>query len=332
MPPLVSVLLPNYNHAAYLPRRLESIRQQTFTDFELIALDDCSSDDSRVVLQDHARRMPMQLILNDRNSGSPFVQWRRGAEAATGKYLWIAESDDFADPRLLEVLVGRMEMNPNTGVSYCQSFIVNEVDEVLRTFDFFRQGVPRERWDADYINNGRDEVAKYLVRQNTVPNASAVVVRRDLLLDACIRLPNMRLSGDWWIWATVMLQSNVAYTAKPLNYFRTHASSVRSSTKRATTAIEWLRILAYICEQVEVSTATRKEVLEEVLDLVWKCLIDRETTVSREWLAELRSLGLKVHPSAGRRLSYLQAKRRVKQIAIADWLRQRLKRTPGSTL
>jgi len=56
MPPAVSFIVPNYNHALYLPQRLDSILEQTYQDFELILLDDCSTDNSREILQDYAKR------------------------------------------------------------------------------------------------------------------------------------------------------------------------------------------------------------------------------------------------------------------------------------
>src|ERR1700722_12672338 len=110
--PAVSVIVPNYNHARFLPQRLDSIIAQTFTDYELIVLDDASSDDSREVLERYAKRIPMRLVFNEKNSGSPFIQWQRGAALASGKYLWMAESDDFADANMLKRLMEVFERHP----------------------------------------------------------------------------------------------------------------------------------------------------------------------------------------------------------------------------
>ncbi len=115
--PVVSTIVPNYNHARFLPQRLDSILAQTFKDYELIVLDDASTDNSREVLERYARQAPIQLVFNGTNSGSPFIQWRKGAELARGEYLWIAESDDYADPRLLETLAGELQRNPKVGLA-----------------------------------------------------------------------------------------------------------------------------------------------------------------------------------------------------------------------
>src|SRR5580704_3035040 len=110
--PTISVIVPNYNHARFLPKRIESIIHQTFQDFELILLDDCSSDDSRSILAQYAGDPRVRIEFNRENSGSTFKQWNRGVRLAQGKYVWIAESDDYADPQLLERLVAILEANP----------------------------------------------------------------------------------------------------------------------------------------------------------------------------------------------------------------------------
>ncbi len=71
--PFVSVILPNYNHAKYLPQRIESILNQTYQNFELIILDDCSSDNSREVIERYKDNPRIsKIIFNEKNSGSRF--------------------------------------------------------------------------------------------------------------------------------------------------------------------------------------------------------------------------------------------------------------------
>ena len=77
--PLVSVIVPNYNHEKYLPERLNSILNQTFQDFELILLDDCSTDGSREILKSFKKNSKVtHLEFSVSNSGSPFKQWAKG--------------------------------------------------------------------------------------------------------------------------------------------------------------------------------------------------------------------------------------------------------------
>src|ERR1039457_1590707 len=108
--PKVSIVVPNYNHARFLPHRLDSVLGQTFQDFELILLDDCSTDESRSILSQYGGDPRVRIEFNVVNSGSTFKQWNKGVRLAREEYVWIAESDDYADERLLEKLVVRLEI------------------------------------------------------------------------------------------------------------------------------------------------------------------------------------------------------------------------------
>ncbi|TAE04306.1 MAG: glycosyltransferase family 2 protein, partial [Bacteroidetes bacterium] len=88
--PLISVIVPNYNHAPYLLERIESILSQSFQDFELILLDDFSTDQSKEVLKKYQNHEKVShLLLNEKNSGSTFKQWNKGISLAKGKYIWL---------------------------------------------------------------------------------------------------------------------------------------------------------------------------------------------------------------------------------------------------
>ena len=94
----VSVIIPNYNYARFLQQRIESVLAQTYTDYEIILLDDASTDDSVSILNHYsANPRVTHLEINSVNTGSPFAQWQKGISLSRGKYIWIAESDDAAE-------------------------------------------------------------------------------------------------------------------------------------------------------------------------------------------------------------------------------------------
>ena len=130
--PLVSVIVPNYNHHLYLPERIESILLQEFQDFELILLDDCSPDDSVEIFERYRSNPKVSHIcVNGQNSGSTFKQWEKGISLARGKYIWIAESDDSADPRLLGSIVNALERYPSAVVGFCSTVVIDSEDRAL---------------------------------------------------------------------------------------------------------------------------------------------------------------------------------------------------------
>jgi glycosyltransferase involved in cell wall biosynthesis len=245
--PKVSVVVPNYNHARFLPKRIDSILGQTLQDFELILLDDCSTDESKSILDRYADSPRVRTEFNAINSGSPFRQWNKGVRLARGEYVWIAESDDYADERFLEKLAARLDAEPSAAFAYCRSWRVALDDRPDGFVDPWR---PPYRWTADYCADGHAECRNYMVRCNTVPNASAVVFRKAVYERVGGADESLRLCGDWKLWAAIALTGKVSYLAEALNYFRFHVASSRSVTNRiGTDFAEMLRVRWWILDQ-----------------------------------------------------------------------------------
>lgn len=245
----VSVIVPNYNHSRFLSRRIDSVLKQTFQDFELILLDDCSTDDSRSILLKYAADPRVRIEFNEVNSGSPFKQWNKGVGLAGGEYVWIAESDDYAAERFLEKLSARLDAEPRSAFAYCRSVRVSHDDQLEGFVDpLVSVGSEGHRWTVDYCADGLEECRKYMVRCNTVPNASAVVFRKDLYKRVGGADESLCLCGDWKLWAAMALTGKVDYLAEPLNYYRFHDASVRRVTKQS--GMETVRVRWWTLEKV----------------------------------------------------------------------------------
>ena len=121
----ISVVIPNYNHSRFLSKRIESVLKQTFQDFELILLDDGSTDNSRSILSGYADDPRVRIKFNEVNSGNPFKQWNQGVNLACGEYVWIAESDDYANEQLLGKLAACLDAQPSAAFAYCRSWRVS---------------------------------------------------------------------------------------------------------------------------------------------------------------------------------------------------------------
>lgn len=98
--PLISVIVPVYNVEGYLDECLNSIRQQTYTNIEILLVEDCSTDSSMTVLQAHLVDTRLKLIPHQKNRGISVAR-NTGVEAATGDYLIFVDSDDIIDTRLI---------------------------------------------------------------------------------------------------------------------------------------------------------------------------------------------------------------------------------------
>ena len=252
----VSIIVPNYNHARYLPQRVESILRQTYQDFELILLDDCSTDDSRSVLSRYANDTRVRISFNEANSGSPFKQWNKGVRLARGKYIWIAESDDYADVKFLERLVSLLDRDESTAYAYCRSWRVTEDGQLSGFEDTYIPYQGPRAWRNDYSVDGERECREYFVFINAVPNASAALLRKSAYDSVTGADGDFVLCGDWKLWAALALTGRVEYLSEPLNYYRNHQVTQRSRTGRQSVSVsESLRVVRWIMDQLHLPEA-----------------------------------------------------------------------------
>lgn len=232
----VSVIIPNYNHAKYLPQRIESVLQQTFTDFEVIILDDCSTDTSRTTINQYATHPKVtHVIFNEHNSGSTFIQWKKGFDLTQGKYIWIAESDDVAAPDFLKSLVGSLDQDEQTSIAYCPSYWIDESDQIIMTPALGKQ---------EYLE-GKCFIQQYFLIGNAIPNASMAIFRKEALEKVDFsKIITLKYCGDWLFWACLLNGSRIYRHHQALNYYRRHSESVSTfSDKIGLFFIEGLKVV-----------------------------------------------------------------------------------------
>ncbi len=221
---LITIIVPNYNHSNFLEERLTSIFNQTYQNFEVILLDDASTDNSVSILE-HYKSHPKvsHSVFNKTNSGSPFKQWEKGLELARGNYIWIAESDDSCSSEFLESLV--VKLKPELALIFCESLVINTNGEKIKRNDW-ADSLDKDRWKLGYYNSGTNEIEKYLRYKNFIPNASAVIFSKSIA--SKIKFPeNMYYCGDWYIWIELCRLGDIAFVNKTLNYFRKHNATTR---------------------------------------------------------------------------------------------------------
>jgi len=219
----VSVILPNYNYAHYLPQRIESILNQTFTDFELIILDDCSTDNSKDIIEKYIKSdKRISVFYNEKNSGNPFVQWKKGIEYSKADLIWIAEADDYCNLTFLEKLLPILE-NKNVGICYCKSKIVDENENEIDTTQSI---LNNPKFENSFSETGKNFIDNYLINYNFIPNASGVIFRKDIYNSVGGVDVNIKNCADWLLWLKMLFFCDISYNSEPLNYFRRHENSV----------------------------------------------------------------------------------------------------------
>jgi glycosyltransferase involved in cell wall biosynthesis len=251
--PKVSVIVPNYNHECYIKQRIDSILNQTFQDFEVILLDDYSTDNSRDVLQlytDHSK--VTQIVFNKKNSGSTFRQWEKGVELAQGEYIWIAESDDWAEPEFLYTVTNALEKCKNAGLVFVASKYIDSKGAVFNANLTQNTG-------ADYIYNGNQYIVERFLHGNAIGNASAAVFRKkyyEQIKDDSYK--QMIFCGDWFFYVQLCEVSNIVYIQQTLNNYRVHAGNVSNGANRnGKYFTEGLEVFRYITQIPGVQISTK---------------------------------------------------------------------------
>lgn len=241
--PFVSVVIPNYCHARYLDRRIQSVLNQTYKNFEVIILDDASPDDgaSKSVIEKYRDNQHVShIIYNEQNSGSTFKQWKKGLELAKGELIWIAESDDYCDEELLELLVEQFSNNNNITFSYCTSNIVGPDNEHLDWHDKAEK-IPNQVFDGILF------IKKYMMLDNSVLNASAVLFKKVYALNVDESYMTYKAAGDHLFWILLAEMGNVSHVSKKMNYFRQHKQKVtQSKAADGTQNRELYRTICYL--------------------------------------------------------------------------------------
>lgn len=214
----ISVIIPAYNCAGLISRTIQSVRNQTFQDWELIVVDDGSTDNTRDVVLSFQKNDPRIKYLNQPNSGAPASPKNNGIRNATGDYIAFLDHDDEWLPEKLEKHVSVFEKFPKTGLVASNAMIVNEAN-----------GQKKE-----YKMPQNSDIICSLLERNVVFCSSGATVKKDVFDQAGLFDENFKLGDDWDMWIRIAKKFNFRFINEPLYNFYRHDKTVTSRIKMAT--------------------------------------------------------------------------------------------------
>lgn len=215
--PIVSVLIPSYNHGRFIEIALKDVFAQTCVDYEIVVVDDGSTDDSAAILQTYADRIQ---LFTQRNIGT-YPTLNRLIAESSGKYLAILNSDDrWAETKLMKQ-AALMDSNPHVGLVHTGGQFIDGEGRIL----------PGNPLGFEWPTTPCGNIIEALVRFNKII-ASSVMVRRECFE----RLGNFneRLfgSGDWEMWFRIALEYDIAFIDEPLTFYRVHGENASFKHRR----------------------------------------------------------------------------------------------------
>jgi len=230
MNPEISVVFTSYNHKEYLEQALESLINQTFSNFELIIVDDCSTDGSQDILKRYAGDERVKLHLLEENSGSYVSASNYGFNYATAEYVIFAQCDDFSEKNQLYELIKSAEENQNVAVVFSSSNLIDENGNfILCDFDI-RTNLFKIYHKSNSIIHFK-EMNNYLLNSCVIPNLSAALIKKSVLEEFNLFSNKYFVLADWDLWLKISTKYNFYYIRQPLNNFRQHSTTIRNSIK-----------------------------------------------------------------------------------------------------
>lgn len=217
MDPKVSFIVPCYKLAHYLGDCVNSILAQTYSDFEILIMDDCSPDNTPEVAAGF-NDPRVTYIRNETNLGN-IRNYNKGIKLSRGRYLWLISADDcLRSQNVLRRYVELLEKNPHVGYVFCPAMSLLDGKEL---------GV--EAWTAwpgkrDRIINGRDVVRLSIYRCTVC--APTGLVRKECYTRIGGFPLDLPRSGDWFLWSVFATMYDVGYLAEPMVCYRRHTTNM----------------------------------------------------------------------------------------------------------
>ncbi len=224
--PTVSVLLSSYNHEKYIGRTIDSVLNQTFGDFELILVDDCSTDNSKTVIESY-RDPRIKAFFLSPNQGMGMA-FNFAVLKATGKYLARIDSDDFWTLDKLEKQKDYMEAHPETGACFSWAKIIDEnEDEVQTSPDFDLSKV------FAATNKSQGEWLRHFYTQGNALCHTSAFIRREAIESAGIYNYSLKQIQDLDLWVRIVKKYPIHVICEPLVFYRWFVSSAPNASARS---------------------------------------------------------------------------------------------------
>lgn len=206
---LVSIIMPSYNTAAYIAESIRSVLAQTYPDWELIIVDDCSTDDTDAVVAPFLSDARIRYLKNDVNSGAA-VSRNRALREAKGKWIAFLDSDDLWHPEKLEKQIGFMK-------KYGYKFTYTDYQIQLNG-----------SW-LSYIYTGPDIVNRRKMRDYCYFSTITVMYDREFV--GLIQIEPVRKNNDYAMWLKIIEKSSCYRLDECLSYYIKHDGSISSGKK-----------------------------------------------------------------------------------------------------
>ncbi len=214
--PKVSVIIPTYNRANLLPRAIESVLKQTFKDFELIIVDDGSTDNTKEIVNNYIKKDNRIKYIYQENSGGPAKPKNTGIKIAKGKYIAFLDSDDewFINKLKKQYHLYEDNKNNNVGLIGCEAISINNETKEKKYIKSIK-----------YIEARSPEVLK-----KTIPKSfSSVMINKNVFKEIGLIDEKIKICDDFELYIRISRKYNFLFIQEPLFNYYVHENNVSAS-------------------------------------------------------------------------------------------------------
>jgi hypothetical protein len=254
--PLVTVAIPTFNRASFLPGALTSALNQTFRDFELLVIDDCSSDSTQSIVHSFGD-CRIKYVRNATNLGMT-ANWNKSFDIASGQLVSLLHDDDRWSPTFLERTVALFRENPEIAYVYARTQAIKEDGVVLGRG---KLGLPKK----DCVMSAAEAVDR-MVRRCEV-SCDCVLVRRGALAAIGGFRDRWPFPMDWEAWIKMAARFPVGFVSEILGRHSEHAGQLSEYYQQTPLAIgkEWYGMLRETISELPLSKARRDHLMKAAM-------------------------------------------------------------------
>lgn len=263
--PKVSVVIPAYNAMTYLPQTLDSVLRQTFTDFEVLIINDGSTDN--IIQWASEITAPRVKLISQENQGLPGAR-NTGIAHAQGEYIAFLDADDLWEPTKLDKQIHCFQENPNAGVVYTWSLLIDEY------------GKPTGRI---FASQAEGKIWRQLLETDVISNGSSATVRRDCFEVVGLFDRTLTSAEDLDMWLRIAAHYSFVVVKEPLTLYRQYSSSMSKNRQRMFQNLQTVIEKAFQAAPLEMLYLKNRAYASITLNQAWWSVDEGDYKTARLW-------------------------------------------------
>jgi glycosyltransferase involved in cell wall biosynthesis len=284
--PKVSVCIPTYNSEYFLPEAIQSVLKQSFTDYELIVIDNCSADNTQELMQNYINADPRICYLRNSDNKGMVKNWNLCLEKAKGEYIKFLFADDLlASEDAIKEMVSVLDRNPSVSLVASSRRIIDSSSKEIDTWKYA---------ENDIITAGFKVIKQCLLKnKNCIGEPSSVMFRKCQASRGFDE--KYRQLVDQEMWFHLLEQGEFAYLSEPLCAFRVHSQQQTNVNAKSNASLYDMQFLLreYLNKpEINISLLSRKYIQYDFAYQIWKTFRKHKSMSKDEAVSLISNYGI----------------------------------------